>query len=194
MQLHVYFTYQALRMKKRNYWKQPRFTMHRTLFTMHRTLCEIAYKRPVFIMISMEVRLYLLVTFNDFVSTLKNSKIWIRVFKIITESRRHMCSLYTFITSLQHNIISNLYNLKTNWYFCFHWKHGGNMSANILYYNDLSTNVCMTPLSFWLFYLRMYIVIALLTNCPMHDEFPSDAGLKMNAREKIIFKGEINVF
>ena len=29
--------------------------------------------------------------------------------------------------------------------------------------------------------------------CPMHGEFPSDAWLKMNAREKIIFKDKINV-
>ena len=42
--------------------------MHRTLFTMHRTLCEIAHKRPVFIMTTIQVPLYLLVTFNEFVS------------------------------------------------------------------------------------------------------------------------------
>ena len=36
--------------------------------------------------------------------------------------------------------------------------------------------------------------MALLNNCPMHGEFPSDAWLKMNAREKSIFKSEINVF
>ena len=127
----------------------------------------------------------------------KNSKIWIRVFKIITESSRHMCSLYAYITSLQHNIISNFfvmkYNLTTNWYFCFLWKHGGNMFAIILFYYDLSTNLCMTSL-FFFFSICVYTVIALLNNCPMHGEFPSGAWLKMNAREKIIFKGEINVF
>ena len=41
--------------------------MHRTLFTMHRTLCEIAHTWSVFVMTSIQVRLYLLVTFIEFV-------------------------------------------------------------------------------------------------------------------------------
>ena len=32
------------------------------------------------------------------------------------------------------------------------------------------------------------------TQCPMHGEFPSDAWLKINAREKNIFRGEMKVF
>ena len=69
------------------------------------------------------------------------------------------------------------------------------MFAVIIFYVDLSTNSYMTPLYFCLFYLHnLYTVIALLNNCPMHGEFLSDAWLKMKAREKIIFKGEINVF
>ena len=40
--------------------------MHRTILTMNRTLCEITHKRPVFIITSIEVSLYLLVTFNEF--------------------------------------------------------------------------------------------------------------------------------
>ena len=42
-------------------------------------------------------------------------------FKIITKARRHICSLYAYITSLQHNIIRNFfvmkYNLPTNLLF-----------------------------------------------------------------------------
>ena len=44
------------------------------------------------------------------------------------------------------------------------------------------------------FFICVYTVIALLNNCPMHGEFPSDAWLKTNAREKNIFKDEKNVF
>ena len=43
-------------------------TMHWTLFTIHQTLLKIAHKRPVFIMTSIEVPLYLLVTFIELVS------------------------------------------------------------------------------------------------------------------------------
>ena len=42
--------------------------------------------------------------------------------------------------------------------------------------------------------IYVYTVIALLNNCPMHGEFPSDAWLKMNSRGQTIFKGETNVF
>ena len=53
------------------------------------------------------------------------------MFKIITKASRHMCSLYAYITSLQHNIISNFfvmkYNLPTNWLFLLsleaEWKY-----------------------------------------------------------------------
>ena len=44
------------------------------------------------------------------------------------------------------------------------------------------------------FSTRVYSVIAMLNNCPMYGEFPSDAWLRMNARGKTIFKDEINVF
>ena len=47
----------------------------------------------------------------------------------------------------------------------------------------------------FLSFLSAYTMsFALLKNCPMYGEFPSDARLKMNAREEINFKGEINVF
>ena len=46
----------------------------------------------------------------------------------------------------------------------------------------------------FVFSICIYNVIALLNNCPMHGEFPSGAWLKINAREKIIFKGEKYVF
>ena len=120
------------------------------------------------------------------------------MFKIITKASKHMCSLSAFITSLQHNKISNFfvmkYNLPTNLQllFCFLWKHGGNMFAIIHFYVNLSTNSYMTVTL--VFSICIYTVIALLNNCPMHFEFPSDAWLKMNAREEIIFKGEISVF
>ena len=48
--------------------------MHRTLFTMHQTLCEIADKQPVFIMTSIEVPLYLLVTIIEFLSLQKKAQ------------------------------------------------------------------------------------------------------------------------
>ena len=98
-----------------------RFTMHWTLFTMHWTLCEIAPKWSVFVVTSIQVCLYLLVTFIEFVFMQKNSKIRTRVFNIITKASRHMCSLYAYITSLQHNKISSFFvmkcNLPTNWIF-----------------------------------------------------------------------------
>ena len=47
----------------------------------------------------------------------------------------------------------------------------------------------------FLSFLSAYTMsFALLNKCPMYGEFPSDAWLNMNAIEKIIFKGEINVF
>ena len=119
------------------------------------------------------------------------------MFKKITKASRHICSLFAYITSLQHIIISNFfvmkYNLPTILLFSFLWNHSG---------------ICLLSFFFTLIYQQMYVrhpclfvfsiceysVIALLNNCPMHGEFPSDAWLKMNAREKIIFKGEINVF
>ena len=62
-------------------------------------------------------------------------------------------------------------------YFCFLWKHSGYIFAIVLFYVDLSRNLCKTP-----FYL--HILIALLKNCMV----------TMNAREEIIFKREINIF
>ena len=64
------------------------------------------------------------------------------------------------ITSLQHNIIINFfvmkYNLPTNWLIFFLWKHSGNMFVVILFYVDLSTNSCMTILSFCPFYPHIH--------------------------------------
>ena len=128
----------------------------------------------------------------------KNSKIWTRVFKIITKASRHMCSLYAYITSLQLNKISNFfvmkYNLPTNWLFLLSLE---TRRKYVCYYSFLRrfiSKFMYDTLVYFAFSICIYIVIALLNNCPMHGEFPSDARLKMKAREKIIYKGELNVF
>ena len=77
--------------------------------------------------------------------------------------------------------------------FCFLWKHSGiclpSFFSMLIYKQIYVWHPCL-----FVFSTRVYSDIALLNNCPMHGEFPSDAWLKMNAREKTIFKGEINVF
>ena len=131
-------------------------------------------------MTSIEVRLYLLVTFNDFVSTLKNSKIWIRVFKIITKARRHMCSLYAYITSLQHNIISNFfvmkYNLPTNWLFLLsmeiRWKYVSYNSFLLWFINRFlyNTLVFLSFLSAYTLSLHCVSTVRCMVNFrPMHS-------------------------
>ena len=78
-------------------------------------------------------------------------------------------------------------------YFCFLWKHSGicflSFFSTLIYKQIYVQHPCL-----FVFSTRVYSVIALLNNCPMHGEFPSDAWLKMNTREKTIFKGELNVF
>ena len=81
------------------------------------------------------------------------------------------------------------YNLPTNWLL----KHSGNMFAIILS-TMIYQQIMYDTLVYLFFSICVYTVIALLNNCPMHGEFPSDVWLKIIAREKIIFKGEINVF
>ena len=111
--------------------------------------------------------------------------------KITTKTRRHMCSLYAYITSLQHNIKSNFfvmkYNLPTNWLILFsletRWKC-------VCYHSFLQWFINKSMYDILVFFLSIcvYDVICMLNNCPMYGEFPSNAWLKMNARDKIIFK------
>ena len=141
--MQSYFTYQVLRISKRNFWKQPRFTMHRTL-------CKIARKRSVFIITTIKLPLYLLATFNECISMQKKSKIWIRLFKIITKASRYKC-LYYFITA---NVISNFffikYNLPTNWLFLLSLK----MQRQY---------VCYYPFLCWFIYAFTYDTLVFLS-------------------------------
>ena len=125
--------------------------MQRTLFTMHRTLCEIALYGLFLPWPQFKSLFFILVTFNEIVFMKKISKIWIRVFKIITKASWHICSLYAYITSLQHNIISKFfvmkYNLPTNLLFLLSLETQWNMFVIIFFYVDLSINLCRTPLS-----------------------------------------------
>ena len=153
--------------------------MHRTLFTMHLTLCKIARKRSVFIITTIKLPLYLLATFNECISMQKKSKIWIRLFKIITKASRYKC-LYYFITA---NVISNFffikYNLPTNWLFLLSLKM---QRQYVCYYPFLCWFIYAftydTLVFFFVFSICVYTVFALLNTCPMHGEFPSDAWLK----------------
>ena len=70
------------------------------------------------------------------------------------------------------------------------------MFAIILFYVDLlsffSTLIYQQiyewhPCRF-VFSIFVYMCIVIALHCPMHGEFPSDAWLKMNAREKTISK------
>ena len=120
----------------------------------------------------------------------KKSKIWIRVLKIITIASRYKCSLYAYITTLQHNVIGYFffikYNLPTNWLLLLclkkQWKY-----------------VFIHPFLRWFIYAMTYdtlvlfffhIVIELLNNWAMHGEFPPDAWLKLMLERKNIYKGE----
>ena len=109
-------------------------------------------------MTTIRVPLFLLVTFIEIFICRRTPFFLLRVFKIITNARRYMCSLnvYMYITLLQHNIISNFfvmkYNLPTNWLIWFSLE-----TLWILFYDDSSTNICTIPLSFCLFYLRIHL-------------------------------------
>ena len=156
--MQSYFTYQTLRIKKRrNYWKQPRFTIHWTLFTIHQTLCEM---NDLFYH-DHNLSLYLFISYIQ----------WIRINVELQDMNKslkqvgtcvHFMIIYIYITSFQHNIISNFfvmkYNLPTNWLFLLsletQWKYV--CFAIILLYVDLSTNFCMIPFSSCLFFLSIH--------------------------------------
>ena len=102
-----------------------------------------------------------------------------------------MCSLFAYITSLQHNIISNFF--PTN-----------ELVISVFFVNTLE--ICLLSVFSTLIYQQIYvwyscifvssicvyIVFVLLNSCPMHGEFPSDEWL-MPEKKKNIFKGEIKV-
>ena len=105
-----------------------------------------------------------------------------------------MRSLYAYTTSLQHNIINNFlvmkYKLPSNWLFLLpletQWKY-------ICYHSFIRWFIKNSLHDTFVFYICVYTVISFVNSCAMYGEFPFDAWLKMNAREIIIFKGEINV-
>ena len=147
--------------------------------------CEIAHKRLVFSWPQFKslfiYKLHLLIRIcveklqdlNKSISDIKAS--------------RHLCSLHAYITSIQHNIISNFifikYNLPMKWLFFISLE----TRYNYAWYHSFLRwflNKSMHDTLVFFFSICVHTVIALLNNCPMHGEFPSDAWLKMNAREK----------
>ena len=69
-----------------------------------------------------------------------------------------------------------------NIHILFSTKRSGNIVAIVLFYNDL----LMTH--FFMSFLSAYTLSALLINCPMLGEFPSDAWIEMNVRVKAFLK------
>ena len=132
--MQSYFTYQILRMKKRNYRKQPRFAMHRTLLIMHRTLCEIANKWPVFIMTTIQVPLYLLHLMKSYLcrrtlrfeyECLKYSLKQVGTYFHFMPKLRHYSTVQLAISCfIKDNVPTNwlfLLSLETQWkYVCYH--------------------------------------------------------------------------
>ena len=69
-----------------------------------------------------------------------------------------------------------------NIHILFSTKRSGKKVSIVLFYNDLM----MTH--FVMSFLSAYTLSALLINCPMHGEFPSDAWIEMNVRVKAFSK------
>ena len=117
---------------------------------------------------------------------------------MITKASRYMTVLTLFlyyVITAQYNKQILCYEIQpTNEFVVFAFI--GNTVVYVCYHFFLRwfINKFMYDTLVFVFSICINTVIILLNNCPMHGEFPSDAWLKMNAREKTIFKGEINVF
>ena len=83
-----------------------------------------------------------------------------RVFKIITKASRNICSLYAYITSLQHNIINDFfamkYNLPTNWLFLLSWETQWKYVCYHSFLQWFINKFMYDILVFCLFYLRLH--------------------------------------
>ena len=91
--------------------------------------------------------------------------------------------------------IPNKQNIQTNWLFLL-FENAVEICL-LSFFTKLTFNIFINDtLVFLLSSLSEYTLwfIAMLNNCLMHDEFPFDAWLKINAWEKTFFKGKKNVF